>query len=671
MTQAHSSLALGAELSYRMPIRCKAGLKKSSEFLNTDLFFRSLSGKITVHPIQTRTPANMSKILSHLVCALTRYVGPFAFVTSVLVTAHSAPARATRPLIESSNSLDEAQWMPVDLEEVEKKKTLGLQDEDNATRTLVIQQALEYSQYRASRSLGAKLVFLSACGRAPQNPFCKMEIQRQNRKLMGDGTSTGGRLAHSLVKQMGDEFKAAQLDHLLLYSYPTLSKALGQFNEYTPLIAIAEKTLATTDCQVADLAVALGAKAEEFFPAQNYVDLTKKLYKKSAECSENAASMKARYRLALLEIWQNKCQGVDGYLAAVEKNPEASMFHSRAKYWRNYCAKESGKESVRLEARESLWRDFPLSFANLAVNGADTRIGNLLDANQASKVVMRSVIRPDLNSSVRAIEALIQTGNLEIAGDLTNQLANDLSSTEPELRLYVASLMNRIDNTIVRFKILTQLFQDAPRMMTAQTLKLFFPLGYYEILKRKAGGLDPLLLLSLIRQESAFNHMARSAVGARGLMQVMPATARSIASVSATRLYDPQVNITVGTRFFTTSLEHYNGDVELTLAAYNAGVMKVDQWVKRYPIENKVLFMDLIPFKETREYVATIMRNYFWYMKLYKNDPGAHDAKTAAGNSGSPLTTKNTRKAASLEAPIRQKLPQSLAILKTPAEGIE
>jgi soluble lytic murein transglycosylase-like protein len=70
-------------------------------------------------------------------------------------------------------------------------------------------------------------------------------------------------------------------------------------------------------------------------------------------------------------------------------------------------------------------------------------------------------------------------------------------------------------------------------------------------------------------------------------------------------------------RFFSRLVERYDGNVEFALAAYNAGPERVDVWRMRYPVENRLLFLDLIPFKETREYVASIARNYYWYQRLY------------------------------------------------------
>ena len=101
-------------------------------------------------------------------------------------------------------------------------------------------------------------------------------------------------------------------------------------------------------------------------------------------------------------------------------------------------------------------------------------------------------------------------------------------------------------------------------------------------------------------------------------MQVMPATARKhFRRISQQELFSPQTNVKVGVSEFSWLLKRYDGDGELSLAAYNAGPHNVDRWLARYPTSNKMLFVDLIPFAETRDYVALIGRNYFWYLSLY------------------------------------------------------
>jgi soluble lytic murein transglycosylase len=87
--------------------------------------------------------------------------------------------------------------------------------------------------------------------------------------------------------------------------------------------------------------------------------------------------------------------------------------------------------------------------------------------------------------------------------------------------------------------------------------------------------------------------------------------------VGKAQLMDPRTNVQVGVRYFSGLLQRFGGEAELALAAYNAGPERVEQWLSRYPADDRLLFVDLIPFRETREYVASIARNYYWYRELY------------------------------------------------------
>jgi len=160
---------------------------------------------------------------------------------------------------------------------------------------------------------------------------------------------------------------------------------------------------------------------------------------------------------------------------------------------------------------------------------------------------------------------------------------------------------------------------------SAQNYRLVYPVLERETLieSAKRNGLDPALLASLIRQESNFNPRATSPVGARGLMQLMPAVGRTIArsrgiaGYTDESLYDPAINIRLGTDHLAGLLRR-TSSIERVLAAYNAGESRVKRWIEKKGSDDPELFTERIPFVETRDYVRGIVRNRAFYSTLYQ-----------------------------------------------------
>ena len=154
--------------------------------------------------------------------------------------------------------------------------------------------------------------------------------------------------------------------------------------------------------------------------------------------------------------------------------------------------------------------------------------------------------------------------------------------------------------------------------------ELFYPLGYWEPIERYSveRGLDPYLVAALIRQESTFNPGVRSHAGARGLMQILPSTGRLLARqerlrYDASDLYDPEINIRYGTRYLKDVLGSFGGRVDYALASYNAGPHRVKRWTGMDLTIPSEVFIEEIPFEETRDYVKLVLRNQMLYRRLY------------------------------------------------------
>lgn len=151
--------------------------------------------------------------------------------------------------------------------------------------------------------------------------------------------------------------------------------------------------------------------------------------------------------------------------------------------------------------------------------------------------------------------------------------------------------------------------------------KLLFPRDYWKLVQRqaRANGLDPYIVMGLIRQESAFNPRAVSTANARGLMQILPSTAspnRRGRRRAAQRLFDPAYNLRFGCRHFRALLKIFNGNLEQALAAYNAGDSRVRKWKSQREFRDGVEFMETIPIPATRGYVEAVLRDSAIYRQL-------------------------------------------------------
>ena len=159
-------------------------------------------------------------------------------------------------------------------------------------------------------------------------------------------------------------------------------------------------------------------------------------------------------------------------------------------------------------------------------------------------------------------------------------------------------------------------------------LTLRFPLNYLSQVQNNANGqnLDPAIIFGLIRQESMLDQNARSAVGARGLMQIMPGTGQQIARTlnepwqTENSLFNPDINIKYGAFYYKQLLNRFDGHFALATAAYNAGPNRVVKWLPNDRPLPADVWIETIPFKETRKYVASVLSYAIIYQqRIQKN----------------------------------------------------
>ncbi len=289
---------------------------------------------------------------------------------------------------------------------------------------------------------------------------------------------------------------------------------------------------------------------------------------------------------------------------------------SRGAYWAGAAADSSGK-SDQATAWYSRAAEHATTFYG---QRAIERLDRPLDLDLSTSVEVGKLERGEFESRelVRLIRLL---GALDerryVRGFLLHLRRQAETPEEHQLQVELALAIGRTDQAILTAKQADRQGMGAPGHL-------------YPVPSLVRGHLDemtspePALVLALIRQESAFDHKAVSRAGARGLMQLMPATARLVARRTGARYSramltdDPAANMRLGRAYLEKLLQDYGGSAVLALAAYNAGPHRADRWIKafgdpRRPEVDPVDWIEQIPFNETRNYVQRVLEGQAVY----------------------------------------------------------
>lgn len=300
-----------------------------------------------------------------------------------------------------------------------------------------------------------------------------------------------------------------------------------------------------------------------------------------------------------------------------------SMYHgvstpvslARAAYWAGLCAKENGNPEIAKTWFETAAR-YPTTFYGQL---AHKEIGKPLVFPATPRPTQEEFATFRRSEMAKAIQLLMDIGYDEQARLLMEGvMANSRNPKEHEM---TAMLAEEMGNRKMAVKAAKLALRNGIVLMHS---------GYPVVSFTPAPGVDRAFALAITRQESEFDPNAVSSAGAVGLMQLLPSTARQVAqkagmSFSPADLYNPAKNMQLGTLFLASLLNNYGGAMPLAIAAYNAGPGRVRQWLDTYGDYRKgeigqLEWLELIPFRETRNYVQRVLENYEVYKyKLKKS----------------------------------------------------
>ncbi|MGH7916581.1 MAG: transglycosylase SLT domain-containing protein, partial [Candidatus Binataceae bacterium] len=207
-----------------------------------------------------------------------------------------------------------------------------------------------------------------------------------------------------------------------------------------------------------------------------------------------------------------------------------------------------------------------------------------------------------------------------------------VAAGSPALRDFILSEFQAVDAWYDAILMATRM-SDRGELSHPVAERIRYPRAYWPLISSATGasGLDPYLVMALIRQESLFDPNARSVSDARGLMQLLPTTAERYASLAALtasplNLYDPAVSVELGTTYLKSLFAMFAGDRFKAVAAYNAGEHAVAGWAAKYPGDDDQ-WVENIGYRETRDYVKKVIGGMREYRMLYA---GAYGNSTSA-----------------------------------------
>jgi soluble lytic murein transglycosylase len=351
---------------------------------------------------------------------------------------------------------------------------------------------------------------------------------------------------------------------------------------------------------------------------------------------EGSRASYAHWKVAWLSLRQGKnAEAKNAFEQQIALYP-ASAEVPAALYWRGRLAEEDNDPGMARAYYQKLSGRFQNYYYGEL---ARARLRQLKQEDDPTHYALLDRV-PPISSNAKVTEDEAPSDNLRVQ---KAELLENGALVEFAVRELQAAAEEEKGNWLPAAK--ARFYQDAGRYdMAIETLKRtvpkyfaldlpslprtywegLFPKPYWTDLKKSSSenALDPYLVASLIRQESAFNPNAVSNKNAVGLMQLLPKVGKGVAKqekikhFSPTQLFTPSMNLQLGTRYFRSMVDKF-GAFEYALAAYNAGSDRVQDWQGYGKYRDVQEFVESIPFTETREYVQAIMRNANLYRQLY------------------------------------------------------
>ena len=315
----------------------------------------------------------------------------------------------------------------------------------------------------------------------------------------------------------------------------------------------------------------------------------------------------------------------------------SASFHpvdqARLYYWKGRLQMRQGENS----AGQATWREMESRwpYGYYAALAQWQRGGAAFSQNHASdQGEARAPPRPDIEAlwSIEPFPTgifLFAIGDQELAVEILRDAVS--RNMPPDAVEEAGALFHYLGRHYLQLRLVANHHLNTMRRNRVADTPLWrrsFPLPHWDLVREQAGELsiDPYFVLAIMREESRFFISADSSAGAKGLMQLMPDTARMIARRNGLpyeedMLHVPELNIPLGIHYLKRVLTRFDGNPLYAAAAYNAGPGTVKRWIRHFghlPLDE---FVERIPFGETQRYVKRVFLSYRVYTLLYRQAP--------------------------------------------------
>jgi tRNA dimethylallyltransferase len=303
-------------------------------------------------------------------------------------------------------------------------------------------------------------------------------------------------------------------------------------------------------------------------------------------------------------------------------------------YWGAKSAEKIGSKEKAKELFTNVATLYPYTFHGIRAKEKIQKAS--IPENHSEKMTTETPVK--LGRALDSREKTYYTRAKELSAvGLTVEARKEIHQLEKSIRknltgvLWLSNIYHKANGYPESHKLL-QLYKDfatksGERTLSPRFWKHFFPLAYREAVasNSKYRKVDPFFVNGIIRQESLFDSNALSPAGARGLMQIMPATGKKLypktklkKPFKADVLFEPDLNIRLGVKYVSQLNKRFDGNGTHILISYNAGPHVLKKWLKRFGHLNDLdVFIESIPYPETRRYVKHVLRNRGIYNTLY------------------------------------------------------